>query len=166
MTNNSGNNSAVKKAQANVEITLLQVEADSMSSSEMYAWLLDSGLPHDVVIRLHDLIGYTKKAAGKVFSIGKIVLLKIIEFVKKHPFLVIGAGIGAVVGAAVAGMITSIPFLGQVLAPVALALGLAITTAGALAVNRIDKQMADAVKDFFVLITDVFNTIFGHVVSA
>jgi hypothetical protein len=61
---------------------------------------------------LHELITFTKKVAGKVFAVGKIVLLKILEFVKAHPFLVVGAGIGAVIGVAIAGLITSIPFLG------------------------------------------------------
>ena len=102
----------VSPAQANLKMALWQVDADSMSSSELYAWLVDSGLPHEVTIRLHELANYTKKSGNKVLAVGKIVLIKILEFVKAHPFLVLGAGISAVVGAAVASLITAVPLLG------------------------------------------------------
>ena len=45
----------VSLAQANLKMALWQVDADSMSSTELYAWLVDSGLPHEVNIRLHEL---------------------------------------------------------------------------------------------------------------
>jgi hypothetical protein len=134
---------------------------------------VDSDLPHDVAIRLHELISVTKKVSNKVFAIGKIVIIKIIDFVKAHPFLVIGAGIGAAVGAAVATLITSVPFIGQLLAPVAMALGITITAVGAVVGHRLDKSFKgvgedifEIAKEFFKLVTDVFNEIFRHVVTA
>ena len=164
---------ALSKPQANLNLALWQVEADSMNSSELYAWLVDSDLPHDVAIRLHELISVTKKVSNKVFAIGKIVIIKIIDFVKAHPFLVIGAGIGAAIGAAVATLITSVPFIGQLLAPVAMALGITITAVGAVVGHRLDKSFKgvgedifEIAKEFFKLVTDVFNEIFRHVVTA
>jgi hypothetical protein len=169
-------------AQANLKMALWQADADSMSSSELYVWLVDSGLPHEVTIRLHELISFTKRVGSKVIAVGKILLIKIIEFVKEHPNLVIGAGIGAAVGAAVFSLITSVPILGQVLAPVAAALGIAITAVGAIAGHRLDKRargqqgsggviglvedIVEIAKAFFQLVIDVFNTAFRHVVTA
>lgn len=166
-------NQNLSAAQANLKLALWNAEADSVRGSEIYIQIQELGLPEEVVSRLHELIAFTKKVAGKVFAIGKIVLLKIIEFVKAHPFLVIGAGIGAVVGSAIAGLITSIPFLGQLLAPVAAVLGITITALGAVIGHRLDKQFQGVGEDiveiaqhFFSLITDVFNTIFRDVVTA
>lgn len=163
----------VSTAQANLKMALWQVDADSMTSSDLYAWLVDSGLPHEVTIRLHELASYTKKSGNKVLAVGKIVLIKILEFVKAHPFLVIGAGIGAVVGAAVASLITAVPILGQLLAPVAMALGITITAIGAVAGHRLDKcfqgvgeDIFEIAQEFFKLLRDVFNTVFRNVITA
>lgn len=173
---------ALSLPQANLKMALWQVDADSMSSSALYVWLNDSGLPHEVTIRLHELATYTKKAGNKVFAVGKIVLLKIIEFVKAHPNLVIGAGIGAAVGAAVASLITSIPILGPVLAPLGATLGLTITGFGAIAGHRLDKRaqgkevsggiigiaedILGIARSFFQLLIDVFNAVFRNVITA
>jgi hypothetical protein len=164
---------ALSKAQASLNLALWQAEADSINSSELYAWLLDSGLPHEVAIRLHDLIGVTKPVGNKLFSIGKILVIKIIDFIKAHPFLVLGASLSAAVGSAVAALITSIPFIGQLLAPVAMALGITITAVGAVIGHRLDKcfqgvgeDIFEIAKEFFKLVTDVFNTIFRNVATA
>ncbi|AFZ18286.1 hypothetical protein [Allocoleopsis franciscana] len=163
----------VSTAQANLKMALWQVDADSMTSNDLYAWLVDSGLPHEVTIRLHELANYTKKSGSKVLAVGKIVLIKILEFVKAHPFLVMGAGISAVVGAAVASLITAVPLLGQLLAPVAMALGITITAIGAVAGHRMDKcfqgvgeDIFEIAQEFFKLLSDVFNTVFRNVITA
>jgi hypothetical protein len=174
--------SALSLPQANLKMALWQVDADAMSSTDLYVWLNDTGLPHEVTIRLHELATYTKKAGDKVLGIGKIILIKIIEFVKAHPNLVIGAGIGAAVGAAVAMLINSIPLLGPLLAPLGAALGLTITAVGAIAGHKIDqrdqgKDVSDGIvgitqdiieiaKAFFQLLIDVLNTIFCNVITA
>ncbi len=167
------NNQNLSKGQANLKLALWNAQAESTKSSEVYAQLQELSLPKEFISRLHELITFTKKVGGKVFAVGKIVLLKILEFVKAHPFLVVGAGIGAVVGAAIAGLITSIPFLGQFLAPLAAALGITVTAIGAVVGYRLDKQfqgvgedIAEIVQQFFSLLGDVFNTVFRGVVTA
>ncbi|MGL5795034.1 MAG: hypothetical protein ACRC06_11640, partial [Waterburya sp.] len=111
--------STLKLANSNLEMALLQATADSFTSNEIYVWLLDSGLPTQITTKLHELITYTKKVGKKIFAVGKIILIKIIEFVKAHPHLVTGIGIGLTVGIAVQTLVSSIPFIGAVLAPVA-----------------------------------------------
>ena len=164
--------SALSLPQANLKMALWQVDADAMSSSDLYVWLNDIGLPHEVSIRLHELATYTKKAGNKVLFIGQILLIKIIEFVKAHPNLAIGAAVGAAVGI----LASSIPFVGPLLAPLATALGIPI---GAIAGHRLDrgKEVSDGIigiaqdiieiaKAFFQLMIDVFNTIFCNVITA
>lgn len=161
------------KSQADLKMSLWQVEAEDTTSAEIYMWLRESGLPNEVTIRLHELLTFTKNVAGRVISVGKVILIKIVEFVKAHPFLVTSAGIGAVVGVAITGMITSIPFVGQLLAPIAIALGIGITVAGAVVGHNLDKRFPslgkdifEIVEDFFALFTDVFNIIFRNIVTA
>jgi len=160
-------------AQAELKLALWQADADLVTSADLYAWLVDAGLSSDVAIRLHELIQKTKRVSGKVFEVGKIILIKIIEFVKAHPFLVMGAGIGAAVGAAVTSLIVSIPIFGQLLAPVATALGIVITVTGAVIGHNLDKKFKgvgqdifEIAKSFFALLADVFNVVFRHVVTA
>ncbi|ACB53608.1 hypothetical protein cce_4260 [Crocosphaera subtropica ATCC 51142] len=169
-------NSSLSPAQAKIDLTLWQVEADSISSNELYVWLVDSGLPSDVACRLHELISFTKRVGNKIFNIGKIVLIKIIDFVKAHPFLVAGMGIGAVIGQAIATLIVPIPFLGQLLAPIAAVLGITITLTGAVIGNRLDKrfsgvgddkesslmellQLIDAVKNGQLSVTEAYKLV-------
>ena len=164
--------SALSLPQANLKMALWQVDADAMSSSDLYVWLNDIGLPHEVSMRLHELATYTKKAANKVLLIGKILLIKIIEFVKAHPNLVIGVAVGV----AVRILASSIPFVGPLLEPLATALGIPI---GAIAGHRLNrgKEVSDGIigivqeiieiaKEFFQLLIDVFNTIFRNVITA
>lgn len=134
---------------------------------------MNSGLSSDVACRLHELIGFTKRVGNKAFNIGKILLIKIIDFVKAHPFLVTGICIGAVVEMAITTLITSIPFVGPLLAPVAAALGITIAVTGAVIGHNLNKRFSgigedivEIAKSFFDLVAEVFNTIFRNVVTA
>ncbi|MEM8719736.1 MAG: hypothetical protein AAGE84_10565 [Cyanobacteria bacterium P01_G01_bin.39] len=173
----------LKLANNNLEMALLQAAADSFTSNELYVWLSDSGLPTQIATRLHELVTYTKKAGKKVFAVGKIILIKIIEFVKVHRNLVTGIGIGLTIGLAVQTLVSSIPFIGAVLAPVAGAMAskLGITIFGILGHGLdkknqgrqmfddffgVPKDMIEITKDFFEFIADTFNTIFHQVITA
>lgn len=158
-------------AQVDFKLTLLNAEAESVSSSDLYLWLTESGLPSEIAIRLKDLIDVTAKVADRVINIGKIVLIKIIEFIKAHPNLAIGIAVGAAIGA----LVSMIPFLGVYLAPIAMAISV---TVGAIAGHRLDKieqgkvvnttdgliaigkDVIEIAKAFFKLLIDIFNTIF------
>ncbi len=109
-------------AQANLELSLLSAEAEATSSSDLYVWLRESGLPSEAAIRLKNLVDITVDAGGRLISIGKILLLKIIEFVKAHPNLAVGIALGAAIGA----LVSMIPFLGTFLWPVATVLGVSL----------------------------------------
>lgn len=161
--------------QANFKMALWQVEADSMSSSDLYVWIASSGLPDDIAIRLHQLADYTEKVGNKVISVGKIILIKIIEFIKEHPYLSVGVALGVVIGL----LVNAIPFIGQILAPLATALGI---TLGAIAGHRLDKrrqgkelydlniigiteEIVEIAKEFFQLMIEVFSLVFQEITS-
>lgn len=122
----------VTRAQASLELALWQADAEAMSSGDLYIWLRESGLSPEVAIRLKELISFTAKVGAKTVKLGKIVLIKIIEFIEKHKNLAIGIALGA----AMSSLVASIPFLGHFLLPISLPLGIVI---GAIAGHRIDK---------------------------
>lgn len=164
-------------AQKNLKLTLWNAEAESVASSDIYLWLRECGLPSEVAIPLKNLVDDVTKVGDQIINIGKIILIKIIEFVKAHPNLLIGIAIGAAIGALVA----TIPFLGTFLAPMVTVF--AVTIAG-IAGHRIDKlekgksensnmnliaisqDVIEIAKAFFKLLIDVFNAVFDkHVLS-
>jgi hypothetical protein len=165
----------VSQAQANLKMTLWQVDAESMSSSDLYVWLNDTGLPYEVTTRLHELVTYTRKVGNKIFALGKIILIKIIEFVEAHPYLATGVAVGAAVGF----LVNAIPFIGPVLAPLATALGIVIF---GIAGHRLDKRtqgkevndgilgvaedIVEIAAAFLKLMADVLNIIFRNTITA
>jgi ElaB/YqjD/DUF883 family membrane-anchored ribosome-binding protein len=153
-------------AQANLELAILNAESESMSSSDFYAWLKDLGLPDEVAIRLKGVAEITAEVGKRVVNVGKMVLMKIIEFVKAHPNMAIGIAIGAALGA----LVNTVPLIGPLLAPIATMLGVAV---GALAGHRLDKaaisrsqnsgilaigqDVIEIATAFFKLLIDIFN---------
>lgn len=126
--------------QARLELALWQADADTVSSSDLYIRLTEMGLPPEVAIRLKALLEIVRPIGDKLISIGKIIVLKLTEFIEQHPNLAAGIALGA----AVSSLIASIPFLGQVLAPIALPLGIA---AGAIAGHRVDRADGKRIND-------------------
>lgn len=157
---------------ANFEIALWNADAETTKSRDLYLWLRESGLPDEVVVRLKNICDFTVKTADRIISIGKIILIKVIEFVKEHPNLAIGVAVGVALGL----LSSMIPFLGPYLAPIVGILGV---TFGAVAGNRKDRQdkgqlvnteanvitisedIIDIARDFFKMLIDIFNTLFN-----
>ena len=167
---------ALSLPQANLKLALWNVEANSIPDSDLYVWISNSGIPDDIAIRLYELIQHTKKIGNKVISIGKIILIKIVEFIKEHPHLSIGVALGIIIGL----LVNSIPFIGPILSPLAFVLGI---TVGAIAGHRLDKraknsqlydtdsiigsaeEVLEIVKEFFQLMVEVFNLVLTEVRS-
>ena len=163
-------------AQANLELAILNAEAESMSSADIYAWLKGLGLSDEAAIRLKGIADMTAEVGKRVINVGKLVLMKIAEFVKAHPNLAIGVAIGAAIGA----LVGLIPWIGPYLAPIATLIGV---TVGALAGHRIDKtasglphqtglvalgqDVIEIATLFFKLLADIFNlTLVGATIQS
>lgn len=122
-------------AQANLELFILSSEAEAMSSSDFYAWLKERGLPDEAAIRLKAVAEITAEVGKRLINVGKMILIRIMEFVKAHPNLAIGVAIGA----AIAAVVNAIPWIGPFLAPIATVIGV---TVGAISGHRLDKAAA------------------------
>ena len=125
------------QAQGNLQLVLLSSEAETMFSSDFYAWLKERGLPDEAAIRLKGIAEITAEVGKQVINVGKIILIKIMKFVKTHPNMAIGIAIGAAFGA----LVSLIPWLGPLLAPIATLIGVAVFGLGG---HRLDKA-ADGV---------------------
>lgn len=166
--------SAISPAQSKLKFMIWNAEVEGFSSSDFYIWLQNMGLPESVVTRLHDLVSKTMRIGKKLVSIGKVLLFKIISFVKENPCFVAGAGIGAVVGAAIYSMICSLPYgVGAFLEPIAKFLGLGIFAAGSSVGHSVDREirnisekLADAARNFFHLMAEVLRSISNQMVPA
>lgn len=156
--------------QAGLELALLNAEAEAISSSDLYAWLHSSGLPSEAAIRLKGLVDITVKVGDRLVSIGKIVLMKIIEFVKAHPNLAVGIALGAAIGV----LVSMIPFLGTYLWPIATMVGVSLgaiaghradksatgqTGKGELSLITISQDVIEIAKAFFQLLIDIITTV-------
>ena len=157
-------------AAANLELEVLNAEAESIPSSDLYAWLRESGLPSEVAIRLTSLVDNVQVIRGRIVSIGKIILIKIIEFCRENPNLSAGVAVGAALGA----IVLLVPLLGSFLASIAFALGV---TVGAVVGYRMDQaqdgdlgkastglgqiseDLIEIAKKFFALFCDVINAV-------
>lgn len=157
-----------------MELDLLAAESSEITGPEIYFWLLEKGVPQEVAIRFRELADVTHEVGGKVFAIGKIILFKVMQFIKAHPHLAIGLAIGAAIGVLAA----AIPFIGAVVAPVVVVVAIML---GVVAGNRLDtienggdlvrstgnlglaEDIILVAKGFFDLLIRAFNAIFPAV---
>lgn len=128
------------------------------SDNWLSVWSNKQGLPLEITTRLQDLWSVTKNMAGQVIHIGKIIVCKIIDFIKVHPHAAIGAALGAAVGSLTA----LIPWIGPLIAPLATAI---CSMLGLLSGTLLDhcnesgtlmQALIMAAKDFFKLLADIF----------
>lgn len=82
------NTLAISPAQSRLKLAMWSAEVESLSSGDFYIWLQETGLPESVVTRLHELVSKMMQVGEKLISIGKVLLFKILSFVKESPCLV------------------------------------------------------------------------------
>jgi len=124
---------AMSSTEAQSEIEFLNAQAVELDPIDMAVRLINKGLSQDVVTHLIKLCDHVKIIAGKVIQIGKIVLMKIWEFIQANPDLTIGIAVGA----ALCALTHMVPWIGPKITPIVTALGAAF---GAVAGYRLDKK--------------------------
>lgn len=87
----------ITKAQAELELALMQAESDSMASSDLYIWLRECGLSPEIAVRVKELVNVTQRIGNKVVSIGKLIVMKLRDFITAHKNLAIGTVLGAAI---------------------------------------------------------------------
>lgn len=70
---------ALTKEQGLFELTLLSAEISREQFDDFLVVGLNRGIPLEVITRLQSLWNFTKKFAGEVVVVGKIIVQKIIE---------------------------------------------------------------------------------------
>lgn len=144
--------------QAMLEITLLNAETSSKSFDEVLLEGLDKDIPPEMVTRMKELWEKTQVIGGELIEIGKIVVLKMLDFLKANPKLSAALALGA----AIYLLTNSIPFLGQILAPL---FGL-VTTGYALVKMVGFDEAVQMAKDFFEVMVSIFNTVAARCATA
>lgn len=119
-------------AQANLELALLDARTRSYSKTDAFTQYTNAGLPPEIVFRLEGLWETTRRIGGKIVHIGRILVFEIARFIKENPNLAVGVALGAAVGT----LSNLVPFIGQLLAPLAVAVGAFI---GGIAGARLDR---------------------------
>ena len=153
---------SITSTEAKLELMILNSQTNQLDWVDMATLLHSRGAPLELVTRMEDLWEKTKVIAGKVVNIGRVIIMKIWEFIKANPNMIIGAIIGAALGA----LVGLIPFIGPLLAPIAMTIGITI---GVLQGHRLDKiaegqhiqysiieDLITVAKRFFRLIADIF----------
>ncbi|MBK1643142.1 hypothetical protein CKO25_00425 [Thiocapsa imhoffii] len=153
------------KNKALFEAMALQAEASGLDRVETMAYFSNQGLPLEVVTRMDSLWDQTVKVGEVILNIGKIILLKLVQFVRANPNMAIGFAIGLALG-----MLTNaVPYIGPIIAPIMTFLLTAMT---ALRGHRLDKVLrgeyvGDSIiedlititKQFWSLLWDILNVI-------
>lgn len=151
---------------ATMDLIAADIEAQELDKTDTFVWLANQGLPANVLLTLEPIWTKTKTLGGRVISLGKIILFKIIEFIQAHP----GAAIGLAFGGAIGALVSMIPFIGPMLAPVVAAIGMIGLGAIGATVDYNDKSPFRAMillaKDFFATLADIINTIKSELLEA
>ena len=149
------------------ELILLDAEARRTSVHTFYDRLLELGTPPEIVYRLAGLCRFTRRVGRRLVAVGKIILLKIVEFLARHPGLCIGAAIGA----ALTMFAAQVPFLGPIIWPIAgiILIPFGMGVGHAIDTGRIDDPLLTnvirAAREFFAAIVDTLRTAFLLVVA-
>jgi hypothetical protein len=149
-------------------------ESKFVQNDEIFKQIRELGLSKTILTQLCKLVKITRKVAGETFFIGKMILIRVLHFIKVHPFLVTSLGLSVVIANIVASLIASIPVFGGFLISLlsALKIDIALKVTGTVISmvfgDSLDKQFPSLgesifkiAKDFFCLFIDVFNMIFA-----
>lgn len=161
----------ISEAEGRFELAILHSQSTGVDFVDIATDMINSNVPTEVVTRLGELWKKTKNIAGQVYSIGKILVLKIWDFIKKNPGFSIGLALGAAIGA----LTHFIPFIGSLIAPVAIAAGAFLGGVAGMQLDKVAKgeapsdslvqYLGDVINiacDFFKLIVDIFRALSVH----
>ena len=145
------------------KLDLVVIEGDIVEESklDLVTRLTNSGLPQEVVTRVSQLWDVTKKIGDEIYQIGKIIISKIMAFLKANPNLTAGIAVGLAVG-------ILIPFVGPILMPLAIAIGAVLGVrldnyeqGSPMAVDAIgvSHEVVMMARKFFDLIIEIFDAV-------
>ena len=144
--------------EALLDVSMMNAEVTDKSFTDVFIELSEKGLPTEIITRLEGIWNKTRIIAGEIIQIGKIIVLKIIEFIRENSGLAIGLAIGVAISALI-GMIPHFgPYLQDVTEPLILALSALSGVQFDTGSSMFDAAMTLA-KNFLKLFADIFNAI-------
>ena len=181
------NASEISPAQARLKIAIFSKQAEAQNSFDFHARMRKIKLPEEIVGILEKLLKITAKVTGKVISIGKIIVVQLLDYVAKHPLQVAGLAVGLcatyALGIALHGLFALVPelakwkLIGGLLSKLALSVASLCKTvfvplmaisplAGAIGGEVMDSKYPEVseslkktAKDFFELFSRIMNAI-------
>ena len=99
----------------------MESKAKQKTSLDLFREFQEMGFSDEVLSSLKEVAQKTAvDITGKVIEVGKIILIKVIEFINKNREIVIGMALGAAIGV----ISNFVPFIGPLLAPLITKLGI------------------------------------------
>ena len=155
----------MSKAEAGVELTILDSKAQALDRVDTLTRFTNAGLPQEVVLRLQEVWDAREVIAGRVIHVGKIVFMEMNRFVDANPNLAFGVALGAAAGA----LTSLIPGIGPLIAPFAMAAGILIGALAGQALDRgtratnpvmeVTQDLISLARKFFELLASIFNAL-------
>ncbi len=148
-------------SQSLAQLSILNAEVGDVDFEDVLVRELIARWPPELVTRLEDLWSATREIAGEIVAVGKIIVLKILEFIRAHPKIAIGAAVGAIVGV----LTSAIPFIGSLIAPLATTVSVLYGAAIGAAMEKGDHSLSPIsggialVEAFFELFIAIFRGI-------
>lgn len=163
----------MENAKAKMDLLMLHSKAENFSVIDFVTELINKGLPNEIVTRLQLLANQVKYIGEQSINIGKIILMKLWEFINENPNLAIGFAIGLGLSVLSGMLLSIIPLIGTWLAGVIAPIVAIITIpVGTLKGQRLDKiakgePVSDSIledlititKKFWALIVDIFTAV-------
>jgi Zn-dependent protease len=163
----------MEKVKAEFELLGMQAKAAKLEELEFVTLFTNLGLPQEVITRLQALFYEVKVIAGQTINIGKIILMKLMEFVKENQNMAIGLAIGIGISVLASALAAAVPLFGSFLAGIAFTItALIAIPLGALRGHRLDKvlngeitgdslieDMITIAKKFWALLVDIFSAV-------
>lgn len=161
------------KVKGKMDLLILESKASSFDEIDFVTDLINKGVSKEIVTRLQLLGSQIKYVGNQSIKIGKIILMKLWDFIKENPNLAVGFAIGLGLATLVGMLISVIPFIGVWLSGIITPIIAIITIPiGTLKGHRLDKvangePVSDSIledlitiaKKFWTLIVDIFTAV-------
>lgn len=163
----TANTQRLQPKQALFELTLINAESSDIEFDDVVIDSLKRDIPAELVTRLSELWTQTKVVAGEVIAVGRIIVRKIVDFLLDNPKLTIGIAVGA----ALTALVSSIPFIGPLLAPMAATVSMLYGAGVGASMQKGDYSMSpfsaaiELAHKFFELLTAIFDGVKDYWVS-
>lgn len=118
------------------DLLLEEINSKKLTKDNIIEFFANHEFPKEITNYFLKIYDVTKDVSGEVYNIGKIVVMKIIDFIKSNPNLSAGIALGAIAGALASAFIGWIPLIGNLLSAIGIGIGMFI---GAISGYRLDK---------------------------